>query len=348
MKWGAANSRRAIAPADRTRQIEAAIFLIPFITYAYFYQGSDQSIACRFDLMRSMVEKGVLWINDFCGYNTADIVTLHGHIYSVKAPGTSYTALIPWMVFRIALLPLSSTHESIYWAFVTYLTTVFTTGLLIAAMCVVMFRFARLCRGVGGPRDRRRADSWPCDARVSLRHRTHRRTSRRGMRLHCVLLAGDLRRAPVVEARAGGRISCRMGRAQRLPGLPGRRRNRNLRYLQTARLDASVRRFRAGAAITVAVMLAYNWGAFGSPFFFSYQAFKLSPDENHQFPEQAVGFVGLTYPKMRILWNVLVDPQRGLFFCNPVLLLSIVGVGYFARLRRWRAEFIVTSTRSSC
>jgi len=61
-----------------------------------------------------------------------------------------------------------------------------------------------------------------------------------------------------------------------------------------------------------------------------------------QFPEQAVGFVGLTYPKMRILWNVLLDPQRGLFFCNPVLLLSIVGVGYFARLKRWRAEFIVT------
>ncbi len=95
MKWGAANSSRAIAPADRIRQIEAAIFLIPFITYAYFYQGADQSIACRFDLMRSMIEKGALWINDFCGYNTADIITFHGHIYSVKAPGTSYTALYP-------------------------------------------------------------------------------------------------------------------------------------------------------------------------------------------------------------------------------------------------------------
>jgi hypothetical protein len=100
--------------------------------------------------------------------------------------------------------------------------------------------------------------------------------------------------------------------------------------------------FSAGAAITVAIMLAFNWGAFGNPFFFSYQAFKLAPTENRQFPEQAVGFVGLTYPKMRILWNVLLDPQRGLFFCNPVLLLSIVGVGYFARLKRWRAEFIVT------
>src|SRR5208282_85922 len=143
MKSGAANSSRAIAPADRTRQIEAAIFLIPFITYAYFYQGSDQSIACRFDLMRSILEKGVLSINDFCGFNTADIVTLHGRIFSVKAPGTSYTALIPWVLFRTALLPMSAAHEPVYWAFVTYLTTVFTTGLLVSALCVVMFRFAR-------------------------------------------------------------------------------------------------------------------------------------------------------------------------------------------------------------
>ncbi|MGC1191094.1 MAG: hypothetical protein WA861_10930, partial [Candidatus Binatus sp.] len=143
MKWGGANSSRAVAPEDRRRQLEAAIFLIPFITYAYFYQGADQSIACRFDLLRSMIEKGALYINDFCGYNTADIITFHGHIYSVKAPGTSYTALIPWMIFRIALLPMNAAHEPVYWAFVTYLTTVFTTGLLISAMCVVMFRFAR-------------------------------------------------------------------------------------------------------------------------------------------------------------------------------------------------------------
>jgi hypothetical protein len=143
MNSGTANTAGAIAPENRVRQIETAVFLIPFITYAYFYQGSDQSIACRFDLMRSMIEKWVLWINDFCGFNTADIITVHGHIYSVKAPGTSYTALIPWLVFKFVLKPLSAAHEPLYWAFVTYLTTVFTTGLLIAAMCVVMFRFAR-------------------------------------------------------------------------------------------------------------------------------------------------------------------------------------------------------------
>src|ERR1700688_214017 len=99
MTGGVASSSRAIAPEDRIRQIEAALFLIPFITYAYFYQGADQSVACRFDLMRSMIKKRVLWINDFCGFNTADIITFHGHIFSVKAPGTSYTAFFPWLIF---------------------------------------------------------------------------------------------------------------------------------------------------------------------------------------------------------------------------------------------------------
>src|SRR6202521_1936193 len=93
--------RRSAQPADQER-----IFFIPFVPFPYFYQGSDQSIACRFDLMRSMLEKSALWINDFCGYNTADIITVGGHIYSVKAPGTSFTALIPWVIFKLVLMPL--------------------------------------------------------------------------------------------------------------------------------------------------------------------------------------------------------------------------------------------------
>ena len=105
------------------------------------------------------------------------------------------------------------------------------------------------------------------------------------------------------------------------------------------RLDCIVG-FSAGAAIAAALMFGYNWGAFGSPLFFSYQAFKLPG--NTQFPEQAKGFVGLTYPKLDNLWNILIDPQRGLFVCNPVLLLAIPGIGYFFRRRDFRAELIVT------
>ncbi len=341
MSSDAANSPRAIAPEDRIAQIESAVFLIPFITYAYFYQGSDQSIACRFDLLRSMIEKRVLWINDFCGFNTADIITVHGHIYSVKAPGTSYTALIPWLVFRFALQPLSAAHEPVYWAFVTYLTTVFTTGLLIAAMCVVMFRFARF---VGATEGRAAAVALIFGlATIAFPYATE--LTGEPVAAVCVftafyLLATFDSRPSRARAFAAGFLAgwavlndYPVFLVAAAIGIYALFKLSGWKYLAA---------FSAGAAITVVIMLAYNWGAFGNPLFFSYQAFKLSPAENRQFPEQAAGFVGLTYPRVRILWNVLVDPQRGLFFCNPVLLLSIAGVGYFARLRRWRAEFIVT------
>jgi PA14 domain len=341
MKRGGANSSRAVAPEDRRRQIEAAIFLIPFITYAYFYQGADQSVACRFDLLRSMIEKGALWINDFCGYNTADIVTLHGHIYSVKAPGTSYTALIPWMIFRIALLPMSAAHEPLYWAFVTYLTTVFTTGLLISALCVVMFRFARFL----GASEGRAAGVALILGLATIAFPYATELTGEPVAAVCVFSAFYLlatfdihpswARAFAAGFLAGWAVlnDYPVLLVAAAIGIYALFKLRRAKYLAA---------FSGAAAITVAIMLAYNWGAFGNPFFFSYQAFKLSPAENRQFPEQAVGFVGLTYPKIRILWNVLLDPQRGLFFCNPVLLLSIVGVGYFARLKRWRAEFVVT------
>jgi PA14 domain-containing protein len=341
MKWSAASSRRAIAPEDRIRQIEAALFLIPFITYAYFYQGADQSIACRFDLMRSMIEKGALWINDFCGFNTADIITFHGHIYSVKAPGTSYTALIPWLIFRIALLPMSAGHEPLYWAFVTYLTTVFSAGLLVSMMCVVMFRFARFL----GASEGRAAGVALILGLATIAFPYATELTGEPVAAVCVfsafyLLATFDARPSSTRALAAGFLAgwavlndypvFLVAAAIGIYAL--------FKLRQWPHLAA----FSVGAAITVAIMLAFNWGAFGNPFFFSYQAFKLAPTENRQFPEQAVGFVGLTYPKMRILWNVLLDPQRGLFFCNPVLLLSIVGVGYFARLKQWRAEFVVT------
>jgi hypothetical protein len=41
------------------------------------------------------------------------------------------------------------------------------------------------------------------------------------------------------------------------------------------------------------------------------------------------------------LWKVLFDPQRGLIFCNPVLLLVISSLVSFWQIRNRRAEFMV-------
>src|SRR5260370_16742059 len=57
----------------RNRQIENAIFLIPFATYAYFYQASDQTIPCRCYPSRSILENTALWTNLFSASNTSHI-----------------------------------------------------------------------------------------------------------------------------------------------------------------------------------------------------------------------------------------------------------------------------------
>jgi hypothetical protein len=325
--------------SGRERRIEAALFAVPFLSFAYFYQGSDQSTAARFDLMRSLLERGTLWIDGYCGYNTADIINFAGHIYSVKAPGTSLVCLLPWVVIRILLLPLMSRNEPLYWALVTYLTIVVTTGALIAALCVVMYRFARFLgasegRGVGlalilafativFPYATEMTGE-PFAGALAFMSFYLVATNREDSPARRAFWAGLLAGLAVLNDYPVFLVAAAIG----------------LYAVYRLRSVRSIGAFSLGAGIAAMVMFGYNWGAFGSPLFFSYQAFKLPG--NNQFPEQAVGFVGLTYPKINILWNTLADPQRGLFFCNPVLLLAIPATGYFLRRRDLRAEWIVT------
>lgn len=320
------------------RPIETTLFLTTSLTYAYFYQASDQSIAARFDLIRSILERHTLWIDGYCGYNTADIITLGGHYYSVKAPGTSLTGLVPWRLVTWLLRPLASRNEPLFWAFATYLTIVLSVSLLVACLVVVMYRFARAL------------DASPArSAAVALIT---------GLATILFPYATELTGEPVAAAclltafylLATFADDPHWGRATFAGFLAGWAVLNDFPSLLVAIALAfyalwklprrgQLAAFSAGAAAVATVLFLYNWGAFRSPFFMSYEAYKLA--ENQQFPEQAVGYVGLTYPRIPILWNVLVDPQRGLFFCNPVLLMVVPGLVYFWRSDR-RAEFFVT------
>ncbi|HEY6420027.1 MAG TPA: PA14 domain-containing protein [Candidatus Binataceae bacterium] len=329
-----------MTPAEQhTRRIERTLFLIPFLSYAYFYQASDQSIAARFDLMRSMLERRALWIDGYCGYNTADIISFNGHYYSVKAPGTSLTALLPWSLVRAALMPLFSRNEPLYWALATWLTIIFTTGVLIAILAVLMYRFARF---LGASEGRSAALAlivalgticFPYATQLSGEPVAAATAFAAFYLLATFDTAPDAERAFWAGFLAGWAV------LNDYPALLIAAAIGIYAMFKLPRL--SLLTFAAGAAITAGLMMLYNWGAFGSAFFMSYEAFKLTPG-NTQFPEQARGFVGLTYPKMQILWAILFDPQRGLFYCNPVLLLAIPGAVYFARRGAYRAEMAVT------
>jgi len=317
---------------------EAYLFSLAFITFAFFYQGADQSTAARFDLMRSLVERRTLWIDGYCGYNTADIISLYGHYYSVKAPGGSFTGLIQWIFFSLILWPLKVGHEALYWALTTWLTIIFSTSLLVAFAAVLMYRLVILLTA-----DRARAII--CAVVLPFgtimfpyaTEMTGEPIAAAACLLAFYLLVSertlhDAGRAMVAGAAAGWAVLCDFPTVLIAVALAA---YALWRLGPTLRLVA----FAGGAGAIALLLFAYNLRAFGSPFFLSYEAYKLAG--NSQFPEQAVGFVGLTYPRPAILYKILLDPQRGLFYCNPVLILSLFGVVGMAKRRKLRAEFLI-------
>ena len=328
-----------LEPETRRRRIEAALFVTPFLSFAYFYQGSDQSTAARFDLMRAIVERRTLWIDGYCGYNTADIISVAGHYYSVKAPGGSLTGLLQWIVFSWILSPLRTNHAALYWALATYLTIVFSTGLLIALACVVMYRLSLLFGAAPG-RAAALALILPF-ATIAFPYATQ--MTGEPIAAACLLISfyllathspeQDAGRAMFAGTLAGWAVLCDFPAvliAGALAIYAIERLNRGRHLIA----------FGGGAIAVATLLFAYNMAAFGHPLFLSYQAYRLPA--NSQFPEQAVGFVGLTHPRLDILSRILTNPQRGLFFCNPVLILMLPAFGFFAHRRRLRAEFLVT------
>ena len=339
----AGDDQTAVAQPQPTRgdpYVERLLFFVPFVSFLYFYQGADQSTAARFDLMRSMLERRSLWIDGYCGYNTADIISFAGHYYSVKAPGGSLFGVIQWLFFTILLAPLASHHETFYWALTTWLTIVFSTSLIVALACVAMYRLILLLGGTPG-RAVVCALIMPF-ATIMFPYATE--MTGEPIAGACALIAfyllvshakePDASRALLAGTLAGWAVLSDFPALLIATALA-------LYALARFRLSKDLIAFGAGALGAAALLLAYNKVAYGNPLFLSYQGYKMA--ENSQFPEQAVGFVGLTYPHRDILYKILIDPQRGLFPCNPVLLLSFAGFGFMAVRRGLRRECAVTA-----
>jgi hypothetical protein len=330
-----------ISPQEPARrEIEIALFLVCLLTFAYFYQASDHSTACRIDLVRALVERHTLWIDGYAGYNTADIMNWGPHLYPAKAPGASFTGILPWILVTVLLRPFLS-DGGLYWAFVTYLTIVLSVSLIVALTVVVMYRCALL---FGASCARAVAVALTLAFATTLFPYATEFTGE-PIAAACEFGAFYLLVLPNTSEQwtrsLGAGLLAAWGVLSDFPTL--------LLAVAVAgyalwrlRSWRRVAPFAAGAAAVAALLLAHNEIAFGKPFFLSYEALMLAG--NTRFPEQSVGFVGVTFhPTSSVLWDVLLGAQRGLFFCNPVLLLAIVGLFVWRLQTRLRAEFTVVA-----
>jgi hypothetical protein len=75
-------------------------------------------------------------------------------------------------------------------------------------------------------------------------------------------------------------------------------------------------RFTAGASIFIAVLFAYQWAAFGSPWF---PAQRYMPATSLSVE----GWYGFVRPTARLLFDNLFDPAFGLFAFSPLLLVAL-------------------------
>jgi hypothetical protein len=102
--------------------VGSLLFLISFISFAYFYPGSGHNEAARFDSIRALLDEGHFYVDSFA-YNSADLIKVGGHYYSSKAPGSMILAIpIYWIVDRI-LTHWTSMSPDIEKHWVCYLTS---------------------------------------------------------------------------------------------------------------------------------------------------------------------------------------------------------------------------------
>lgn len=135
----------------RTFQVELLLFLLLWITYAYFYQSTGTNEAVRFDQIRALVHDHTLAIDTYCS-NSPDLIRYPkdtGRLYPNKAPGMTFIAVIPFALLSAALSPVRALGipEWVYWHVLTYLTTVFTVSLMSALAAVSIYRVLKKITG---------------------------------------------------------------------------------------------------------------------------------------------------------------------------------------------------------
>jgi hypothetical protein len=317
------------------RRPEAALFALALGAYAYFYQAGGWNQNARFDLVRAIVERGTLTIDDYES-NTGDKAQRGGRLYSDKAPGVSLTALPAYAALHAVAGPRRETDR--FQAGASYLCTVLAVALPSAVAVGALFVLTTEVLGLGPAAaaavalayafgtlafpystllyGHQPAAALAFVAFALLAQARHRAADPAGAGR--LLLAGlALGWAVVVEypaalsAGAVGLYAIAFVRPR-------------LRLAWTA----------AGAAAALAVLFAYHTAAFGGPFELPY-SFSV------QQPRHRGAFMGLGWPSLRVLRYLLVDEYRGLFYGSPWLLLAFPGAFTLMRHPRLRPEAVV-------
>jgi hypothetical protein len=310
-----------------------ALFTLLFVSYAYFYQAGGWNQNSRFNLVRAVINDHALRIDPY-QLNTGDKALHEGHYYSDKAPGLALAAIPIAEAGRLALLATGGDPESFGGlARLSYLSTVLTVGLLTALAGVVLFDLAiALGASTGGA----------LFAATAFGLATPMWTLATLFIGHAMAAAGllfaftatsrigrdrDMRTNLRLAAAAG--VSAGWATVAEFPAAVPAVLIAVWLCLRAWPLgrDGALRMIAAlaaGALACAAVLMAFQYACFGSPFHIAYAS-------EAGFEGMKHGLFGINLPSGIVLQRILLGSYRGLLPLAPLLALAPAGLFVIGR-----------------
>jgi hypothetical protein len=304
-----------------------ALFALLFASNAYFYQAGGWNQNSRFDLVRAITNEHTLNIDPF-HLSTGDKAFFNGHYYSDKAPGLALAA-VPVVAIARPFLRAAGGDPETYagLAWLSYLATVFTTGLFTAMAGVSLYSlsvdlgaseagalFAAITFGLGTP-------MWTL-ATIFIGHAFSAALLVFAFAEACRIAA----HTPVRPYRTGLFVGVCAGWAtvSEFPAavpavLIALFTAMNAWRRDRATAPAIVGALTVGALATAAALMTYQYLCFGSPFHIAY-----SSEPGYVGMQQ--GIYGVNVPRLIRLRRILFGEYRGLLPLAPTLIVAPIGL----------------------
>lgn len=323
-----------------------ALFIVLFASYAYFYQAGGANQNSRFGLVRAITYEHSVRIDSFQAY-TGDKAFFGGHYYSDKAPGLAFAAVpVVAAARRIVMAFRVDPGSPAGITLLSYLATVFTVGLPTALAGVCLFNLsltfgatpggallAALVFGVATPMWALATLFWGHALAASCLVFAFAAATRIGSLSDCrqevrlgVMIGVGAGWATVSEFPAAVPALCLalLSAAKAWP----------LGHPRSTRILSGL---VVGAVACIAVLGAYQYLCFGSPFHVGYMS-------EQGFDAMKQGTFGIHAPQVTRLRAILFGSYRGLLPLAPALAIAPVGFALFlARSPRAFLDMCVAS-----
>ena len=338
-----------MAPINKTPYY--LIFLLFFITYAYFFQGGGWNQNTRICLTRAIIHQQSFIIDPykedsqdpyFEFVNTGDWSFKDGHYYSNKSPGLSMLAVLPFAITEFTLKNLSRFDPEKQVHLSAYASTLCTTVMCAALLALLIFHICNFFFGFSTQQSLLLTIFCSTGTLLFSYSTTfYCHVPSAFFALLSLVLAMHLKHSAVCKKNILGAGS---GLAASLAVLIEPSTIFALCCIFIYLLSFQDGRkaslfFLTGCIPAAALQFFYNASCFGNPLLSGFNF----PNPDVMWYRDGKLF-GIPTPSKLI--KLIFFPYRGILFSSPVLLMMIPGTFLLLKFKKWRSEAIACLTIS--